>query len=106
MSRIIASILLVLAGIATIFLVRGLAGAFIGSMIFVAALFLWTIPWSGLRRSKQDLDPTQRRISNTLLGVGLGMIGGLAAAFLIPPPYFWVVAGAVVVAVIIWWVRN
>jgi hypothetical protein len=106
MARIIVSILLILAGVAAMFMIKGLAGAFIGSMIFVAALFLWTIPWAGLKRDKQALDPMQRRISSTLLGVGLGMIGGLAAALLLPPPYFWIVAGAVTVAVIVWWVRN
>jgi hypothetical protein len=106
MARIISTIVLILTGIGVMFLIKGLAGAFIGSMIFVVALFLWTIPWTGFRRGGQKLDPMQRRISGMLLGIGLGMIGGLAAVLLLPPPYFWLLAGAVVVAVIVWWIRN
>lgn len=106
MIRIIITLLLILAGIATMYLIPGLAGAFIGSLVFVFALFLWVVPWTGFRRNKQQLDPTQKRISNTLLGIGLGMIGGLVAVILLPPTYFWLLAALITLAAIIWWIRN
>lgn len=87
------------------FWLRGLQGAFIGSMFFVAALFLWTVP-SWRRQPNYKMDPMQRKVSETLLGVGLGMIGGLAAAVLLPPPWSWLVFAAVAVGLLVWQLRR
>lgn len=104
--KIIASIVLVGVGIGVMYAIGDLPGALIGSLFLIGALFLWTLPPGGLQRGSGRQDPMQRRVSNTLLGIGLGMIGGLLAAVLIPPPWFWLVMGAILITVLIWWFRQ
>jgi uncharacterized membrane protein YfcA len=105
-TKIIGSIVLVGVGAAIMLFLSDLVGALLGSLFLVGALFLWTMPPPASERGSGRTDPMQRRVSQTLLGVGLGMIGGLLAAILIPPPWFWLVMGAFVVTIGVWWWRR
>lgn len=105
-TKIIGSILLVGVGAGIMLGLSDLVGALIGSLFLIGALFLWTLPPPAAEQGSGRQDPMQRRVSQTLLGVGLGMIGGLLAAVLIPPPWFWLVIGAITLTVFIWWLRR
>lgn len=104
--RVLASIILVLAGIAVMYAVDSLLGLFLGSLVFVAALALWTLPANIFHKNQNRPDPRQQRISNVMLGTGIGMIAGLGAAILLPPPWFWVVSLGMLVAFGVWWFRQ
>lgn len=105
-TKIIASIVLVGIGAAIMIWLSDLVGALAGSFFLIGALFLWTLPSPAAERGDGRQDPMQRRVSQTLLGAGLGMIGGLLAAILIPPPWFWLVMGAVGLLAAVWWLRR
>ena len=107
--RVILSLLIIGGGIALMYLLQpvygGLAAALIGSLFFLFALALWTLPADSFRRGT-FMDPTQRRVVGAFLGIGLGMFGGLAVAALVPRPFNWVVLGVVAVAVTAWYYRK
>jgi hypothetical protein len=104
--RVLASLALVGLGIGVMYWIGDIPGLLIGSLFFIAALSLWTLPSSVFHRNQGRLDRSQQRISNVLLGVGVGMLGGLASAIFLPPPWFWVASLAIVIAVGVWWFRQ
>lgn len=104
--RVIASVVLVAVGIGVMYAIDGLLGLFLGSLVFVAALALWTLPSNIFHRNQNRLDPRQERMSNVLLGAGIGMIAGVVAAILLPPPWFWVAAVGILAVFAIWWFRQ
>jgi hypothetical protein len=104
--RVLASVALVGLGIGVMYWIDGLTGLLVGSLFFVAALSLWTLPSSVFHRNQGRLDPSQQRISNVLLGAGLGLLGGVVAAVLLPPQWFWVASLIIVIAVGVWWFRQ
>jgi hypothetical protein len=104
--RVIASIALVGLGIGVMYWIEGLSGMLVGSFFFIAALSLWTLPSGIFHRGQGRLDPSQQRISNVLLGTGLGLLGGVVAAVLLPPQWFLVLSLVVVIVVGVWWFRQ
>lgn len=107
--RLILSLVLVGVGIAIMYLLQpvfgGLSAALIGSLFFLFVLALWTLPAASFQRGER-MDPVQRRLVGTFLGIGLGMFGGLAVAALVPRPYNWIVLGGVAVAATVWYFRQ
>lgn len=107
--RIIITLIIIAVGIAVMYWLAdaygGLLAVTVGLMFFVMSLSIWTLPAATFERGNR-LDPMQKRVIGTFLGIGLGMIGGLAVAALIPRPFNWVVLGAVALGVTIWWYRR
>lgn len=107
--RLILSLLIVGGGIALMYSLQpvygGLPATLIGSLFFLFALALWTLPPASFQRGT-PMDPTQRRLVGAFLGIGLGMFGGLAVAALVPRPFNWIVLGVVAVAVTVWYYRR
>lgn len=83
----------------------GLTAALIGSLFFFFALALWTLPAASFQRGVA-MEKSQRRLVYAFLGIGLGMVGGLAVAALIPRPFNWIVLGAVAVGATVWYYRK
>ena len=107
--RLILTLIIIVAGIAVMYWMQpafgGLAAVTVGVLFFLFALALWTLPAASFQRGESS-DPTQRRLVGTLLGVGLGMVGGLAVAALVPRPFNWIIIGAVFVAMTVWYYRR
>ncbi len=107
--RIILTLIFIGVGIAIMYWLQpvfgGLTAVLIGSMFFIFSLSIWTLPPATFQRGVA-MDPTQRRLVGALLGIGLGMVGGLAVAALVPRPFNWVVLGVVFVAVTVWYYRK
>ncbi|WP_374688914.1 hypothetical protein [Promineifilum sp.] len=107
--RIALTLLLFAIGIAVMYWLQetygGLLAALIGSLFFLFALAIWTLPPTTFERGRR-LDPMQRRVIGMLLGTTLGMFGGLAVAAFVPRPFNWIVLGAVALGVTIWWYRR
>lgn len=107
--RLVLTLLIVGVGIAIMYglqpVLGGLTAALIGSLFFLFALALWTLPASSFQRGT-FMDPTQRRVVGAFLGIGLGMFGGLAVAALVPRPFNWIVLGVVAVAMTAWYYRR
>ena len=96
--RIWLTLLLFAIGIGVMYWLQGTYGGLtavtVGSLFFVFALALWTLPAASCQRGNR-LDPMQRRVIGMFLGVGLGMFGGLAVAALVPRPFNWIGLGGV-----------
>ncbi len=107
--RLVLTLLIVGVGIAIMYglqpVLGGLTAALIGSLFFLFALALWTLPASSFQRGT-FMDPTQRRVVGAFLGIGLGMFGGLAVAALVPRPFNWIILGSVALGVTIWYYRR
>jgi hypothetical protein len=107
--RVILTLLIIGVGIAIMYWLQpvygGLTAALIGSLFFLFAMALWTLPAASFQRGT-SVDPTQRRLVGAFLGIGLGMVGGLAVAALVPRPFNWVVLGVVAVAATAWYYRR
>lgn len=107
--RVILTLLIIGVGIAIMYWLQptygGLTAALIGSLFFLFALALWTLPAASFQRGT-SVDPTQRRLVGAFLGIGLGMVGGLTVAVLVPWPFNWVVLGVVAVAATAWYYRR
>lgn len=107
--RVLLTVAFFGAGIAIMYWLQpaygGLTAVLIGTLFFLFALALWTLPAGTFQRGLK-LDPAQRRIAGAFLGIGLGMFGGLASAALVPRPFNWVVLGTVAVALTVWWYRR
>lgn len=107
--RNILTLLIIGVGIAIMYWLQptygGLAAALIGSLFFLFALALWTLPAASFQRGVA-MEKSQRRLVYAFLGIGLGMVGGLAVAALIPRPYNWIVLGAVAVGATVWYYRK
>lgn len=107
--RIVLTLLIVGVGIAIMYWLQpvfgGLTAALIGSLFFFFALALWTLPAASFQRGVA-MEKSQRRLVYAFLGIGLGMVGGLAVAALIPRPFNWIVLGAVAVGATVWYYRK
>jgi len=110
--RIWLTLLLFAIGIGVMYWLQGTYGGLtavtVGSLFFVFALALWTLPAASFQRGNR-LDPMQRRARRVIgmfLGVGLGMFGGLAVAALVPRPFNWIVLGGVALGMTIWYYRR
>ena len=107
--RIIVTLALIAVGVGVMYALQstygGLTAAMVGSLFFLFALGVWTLPVATLERGNA-LDPMQKRVIGAFLGIGLGMFGGLAVAALVPRPYNWIVLGAVALGMTIWWFRR
>ncbi|UCC51616.1 MAG: hypothetical protein JSV68_21325 [Anaerolineaceae bacterium] len=101
------SIILILLAGGVMLMERGVVGGLIGSILLVVMLFLWVVPSGAFSRDPQQQDPTVKRISQVVLGVGLGLFTAVGAALLLPPQLFsWVIIG-VGIALIAWiFLRN
>ena len=107
--RVILTLAIIGVGIAIMYWLQpaygGLTAALVGSLFFLFALALGTLPASSFQRGVR-LDNTQRRLVGAFLGIGLGMLGGLAVAAFVPRPFNWVILGVVAVAVTAWYYRR
>jgi hypothetical protein len=107
--RILLTLLIIGGGIAIMYWLQpaygGLSAALVGSLFFLFALALWTLPASSFQRGRR-LDTTQRRLVGAFLGIGLGMFGGLAVAALVPRPFNWIILGVAAVAATVWYYRS
>ncbi|MBX7252543.1 MAG: hypothetical protein K1X50_11225 [Candidatus Promineofilum sp.] len=107
--RIVVTLVLIAVGIGVMYALQdtygGLTAALVGSLFFLFALAVWTLPVASFQRGNK-LDPMQKRVIGAFLGIGLGMFGGLAVAALVPRPFNWIVLGAVALGVTIWWFRR
>ena len=96
--RIVITLALIAVGIGVMYALQGayggLSAVMVGSLFFLFALSVWTLPVAAFERGNK-LDPMQKRIIGAFLGIGLGMFGGLAVAALVPRPFNWIVLGAV-----------
>lgn len=108
-ARIILTLVIISVGIFVMYWLipafGALSVAVIGPLIFLFALTLWTLPANTFERNV-PMDPMQRRLAGGSLGVGVGMLAGLAVAALVPRPYNWVVVGVVVMAIAVWYFRK
>lgn len=107
--RIILTLIFIGAGIAIMYWLQpifgGLTAVLVGSLFFIFSLSIWTLPPATFQRGLA-MDPTQRRLAGAFLGIGLGMLGGLAVAMLVPRPFNWIVLGIVAVAATVWYSRK
>lgn len=107
--RILLTLGLIAVGIGVMYWLQGtfggLGAAMVGSLFFLFALSVWTLPVGTFQRGNR-LDPRQERLIGAFLGVGLGMFGGLAVAALVPRPFNWIVLGAFALGMTIWWYRR
>lgn len=107
--RVVLTLIIVGAGIAIMYWLQptigGLAAALIGSLVFLFALALWTLPAGTFQRG-QRMDPTQRRLVGAFLGIGLGMVGGLLVASFVPRPFNWIVLAVAGIVVLVWYYRQ
>ena len=107
--RILLTLSLVVVGVGVMYGLQGTYGGLIavmvGSLFFLFALGLWTLPAASFQGGNR-LDPLQRRVISAFLGVGLGMFGGLAVAAFVPRPFNWIVLGGVALGVTIWYYRR
>ncbi len=97
---------LVLLGIAivTALAIPGLPGAMLATL-FIMALALYTIPDPTRRREGSGrTDPQAKRIADTMMGIGLGLLGSVLLVFL-PRQLSWVLIGIVAVAAVVYWIR-
>ena len=107
--RILLTLIFIAAGIGIMYALQGTYGGLtavtVGSLFFLFALALWTLPAASFQRGNR-LDPMQRRVIGAFLGIGLGMFGGLAVAALVPRPFNWIVLGSVALGVTVWYYRR
>jgi len=107
--RIIITLALIAVGIGVMYALQGayggLSAVMVGSLFFLFALSVWTLPVAAFERGNK-LDPMQKRIIGAFLGIGLGMFGGLAVAALVPRPFNWIALGAIALGATIWWYRR
>jgi len=100
--RMIWSIILVLSAIGAMLIERGVSGGIVGSFFLVVMLFLWVVPGNVYTRDSQQPDPTAKRVSQAILGIGLGLFAAIAGALVLPPQIFsWVII-AVDIILIVW----
>jgi len=79
---------------------RGVIGGMVGSFFLVVMLFLWVVPGNVFARDSQESDPTVKRVSQAILGIGLGLFAAIAGALLLPPQIFsWVIIGAGIILI-------
>jgi len=101
--RILLTIILIAVGVGVMYGLQGtyggLTAVMVGSLFFLFALGLWTLPATSFQRGNR-LDPMQRRVIGAFLGVGLGMFA------LVPRPFNWIVLGSVALGVTIWYYRR
>jgi hypothetical protein len=100
-------IALVLLGFAIVssLAVPGLPGALVASMFMIMALALYTIPNPTHRQEGSGrTDPQAKRIADTMMGIGLGLIGSIVFIFL-PRDLSWLLIGVVAVTAVIYWIR-
>lgn len=107
--RIILTLLFIGAGIAIMYWLQptfgGLTAVLVGSLFFIFSLSIWTLPATTFQRGVA-LDSAQRRLAGTFLGIGLGMVGGLAVAALVPPPFNWLAMGIALVVGTVWYLKK
>ena len=98
---------LVLLGIAivTALAIPGLPGAMLATLFIIMALALYTIPDPTRRMEGSGrTDPQAKRIADTMMGIGLGLLGSVLLVFL-PRQLSWVLIGIVAVAAVVYWIR-
>lgn len=102
--RLIWSIILIVLAIGAMLIERGIIGGIVGSFFLVVMLFLWVVPSRISTDNSGEKDPTVKRVSQTILGVGLGLFAAIAGALLLPPQIFsWVIIG-VGILLLVWMV--
>lgn len=100
--RLIWSLLLVILGIAIVFIERGPIGGTLGPFFIVLALVLWVIPQNTITGNPQQDNSKINPISLIVLGSGLGLLIAAAAAYWLPPQIFSWLLILIGVALIIW----
>lgn len=86
--RLIWSIVLVLLGIAIVFIERGPIGGLLGPFFIVVALLLWVVPEGTLAGNPLHSDIWSNPIVLTIVGVGFGLLAATVGAFYLPPKIF------------------
>ena len=100
-------IALVLLGIAivTALVIPGLPGAMVATLFIIMALALYTIPDPQKRQTGSGrTDPQAKRIADTMMGIGLGLIASILFIF-IPREWSWVLIGLVSIAIVVYVIR-
>ncbi len=104
--RVIWSIIFIMLAAAVMLLNRSMIGGLVGTFFLLATLLLWTIPSNALSSGKQRKGPGMKRISQAILGIGLGLFASITAVLVLPPQFFpWVIM-AVGIGLIIWIVMS
>ena len=101
--RVIWSIILVVLAAVVMLLVRNMIGGLVGTFFLLAILLVWTIPSNPNNSSHgQKKGPGMKRVSQAVLGIGLGLFASITAVLVLPPQLFpWVIM-AVGIGLIIW----
>lgn len=101
--RWLVSAAMIVLAIVIVVTVEGVLGALIGSLFIIGMLFLWTVPGGVFgRQSAGEQDPLARKVTQALLGIGLGLIAASIAAFVLPPQMFSWLLIAVGLAIVAW----
>ena len=105
--RAIWSIILILLAVTVMLLNRGVIGGLVGTFFLLAMLLMWSIPSNPSTSSHgQNKGPGMKRISQAVLGIGLGLCASITAVLVLPPQLFpWVIM-AVGIGLIIWIVMS
>jgi hypothetical protein len=100
--RVIWSIIFIMLAAAVMLLNRSVIGGLVGTFFLLAILLVWTIPSNALTSGRQIKGPGMKRISQAILGIGLGLFASITAVLVLPPQLFpWVIM-AVGIGLIIW----
>ena len=100
--RVIWSIILIVLAVSVMLLNRSMFGGLVGTFFLLAMLLMWSIPSNPANSSRQNKGPGMKRISQAVLGIGLGLFASITAVLVLPPQFFpWVIM-AVGIGLIIW----
>lgn len=98
---------LLLLGVAglILYLERGIFGWVLAVFVLALILLLWVLPRRAAIRAAHDPDSVMVQLSQSLLGLILGIVASLLAALLLPPQYFsWllILVGVILFGWLIW----
>jgi hypothetical protein len=100
--RVIWSIILIVLAVTVMLVNRSVIGGLVGTFFLLAMLLMWSIPSNPSNNSRQNKGPGMKRISQAVLGIGLGLFASITAVLVLPPQLFpWVIM-AVGIGLIIW----
>lgn len=97
-------LLLGLAGL-TLLLVEGVTGWVLAVFILALILILWVVPRRSAIRAAHDPDSVMVQMSQSLVGMIIGIGGALLAALLVPQEYYsWllILVGLIIFGWLIW----
>lgn len=99
------ALVLLAVAVVSALVVPGLPGAMVATLFIIMALALYAIPDPTRRQEGSGrVDPQAKRIADTMMGIGLGLIGSVLLVFL-PRELSWLLIGVVAVTAVIYWLR-